>query len=57
MLSLSSVASGFASASMDETLKVTDQMKATEQSFPVLPFIILYIVVLTFEAVVKPYCY
>ena len=30
---------------------VTIQMKATEQYFPVVPFIVLYKVVLTFESV------
>ena len=30
---------------------VTIQMKATEQYFPVVPFVMLYKVVLTFEAV------
>ena len=30
---------------------VTIQMKATEQYFPVVPFIMLYKVVLTFESV------
>ena len=30
---------------------VTFQMKATEQHFPVVPFIMLYKVVLTFESV------
>ena len=32
---------------------VTIQMKATEQYFPVVLFIMLYEVVLTFESVVK----
>ena len=30
---------------------VTIQMKATEQYFPVVPFVMLYKVVLTFESV------
>ena len=34
-----------------KSLRVTIQMKATEQSFPVLLFIVLYKVVLTFEYV------
>ena len=39
--------------SMGESLSVTIQMKATEQYFPaVLPFIMLYRVVLTFKSVV-----
>ena len=38
--------------SVDEILiKVTIQMKATEQYFPVVLFIVLYKVVLTFETV------
>ena len=39
-----------------KTLSVTIQMKATEQYFPVVLFIMLYKVVLTFESVdaVKP---
>ena len=37
--------------SMDEILSVTIQMKATEQLFPVVLFILLYKVVLTFEPV------
>ena len=38
--------------SVDEILQsVTIQMKATEQYFPVVPFIMLYKVVLTFESV------
>ena len=36
-----------------ESLRVTFQMKATEQYFPVVPFITLYKVVLTFESVVE----
>ena len=32
---------------------VTIQMKATEQYFPVVPFIMLYKVVLTFESVAE----
>ena len=34
-----------------ESLSVTNQMKATEQYFPVVLFITLYKVVLTFESV------
>ena len=34
-----------------ESLSVTIQMKATEQYFPVVLFIMLYKVVLTFESV------
>ena len=34
-----------------ESLSVTNQMKATEQYFPVVLFIMLYKVVLTFESV------
>ena len=34
-----------------KSLSVTIQMKATEQHFPVVLFIILYKVVLTFESV------
>ena len=34
-----------------QKMSVTVQMKATEQSFPVVPFIMLYKVVLTFESV------
>ena len=34
-----------------KSLRVTIQMKATEQYFPVLLFIMLYKVVLTFESV------
>ena len=34
-------------------LSVTIQMKATEQYFPVVPFIMLYKVILTSECVVK----
>ena len=34
-----------------KSLSVTIQMKATEQYFPVLLFIMLYRVVLTFESV------
>ena len=34
-----------------ESLSVTIQMKATEQYFPVVLFIVLYKVVLTFESV------
>ena len=34
-----------------ESLSVTNQMKATEQYFPVVLFIMLYKVVLTFEYV------
>ena len=33
-----------------KSLSVTNQMKATEQYFPVVLFIILYKVVLTFES-------
>ena len=36
-----------------KSLSVTFQMKATEQYFPVVLFIILYKVVLTFESVNK----
>ena len=36
---------------MDEILSVANQMKATEQYFPVVLFIMLYKVVLTFESV------
>ena len=36
---------------MDETLKCGVQVKATEQYFPVVLFIMLYKVVLTFESV------
>ena len=36
---------------MDEILKCDHSNKATEQYFPVVPFIILYTVVLTFESV------
>ena len=40
-----------------KSLSVTIQMKATEQYFPVVLFIILYTVVLTFESVDKiPKC-
>ena len=39
--------------SVDEPLSVTIQMKATEQYFPVVLFIMLYKVVLTFESVDK----
>jgi len=39
--------------SVVEILKVTIQMKATEQTFPVVLFIMLYKVVLTFESVVE----
>ena len=39
--------------SVDNILSVTIQMKATEQYFPVVLFIILYKVVLTFESVDK----
>ena len=35
----------------DQSLSVTIQMKATEQYFPVVLFIMLYKVVLTFESV------
>ena len=35
---------------MDEILSVTIQMKATEQYFPVVLFIMLYKMVLTFES-------
>ena len=35
---------------------VTIQMKAIEQCFHVVLFIILHEVVLTFESVVKPFC-
>ena len=34
-----------------KSLSVTIQMKATEQSFPVVLFIMLYKVVLTYESV------
>ena len=37
--------------SVDEILSVTIQIKATEQYFPVVLFIMLYKVVLTFESV------
>ena len=37
--------------SVDEILKCTIQMKATEQYFPVVLFIMLYKVLLTFESV------
>ena len=37
--------------SIDESLSVTIQMKATEQYFPVVFFIMLYKVVLNFESV------
>jgi len=37
--------------SVDEILTVTVQMKAIEQYFPVVLFIMLYNVVLTFESV------
>ena len=37
--------------SVDEILKCDIQIKATEQYFPVVLFIILYKVVLTFESV------
>ena len=37
--------------SVDEIHSVTNQMKATEQYFPVVLFIMLYKVVLTFESV------
>ena len=37
--------------SIDESLRVTFQMKATEQYFPVVFFIMLYKVVLNFESV------
>ena len=37
--------------SLDEILKCAIQMKATEQYFPVVLFIMLYKVVLTFESV------
>ena len=33
-----------------KSLSVTIQMKATEQYFPVVLFIMLYVVVLTFES-------
>ena len=33
-----------------KSLRVTIQMKATEQYFPVVLFIMLYIVVLTFDS-------
>ena len=36
-----------------KSLSVTIQMKATEQYFPVVLFILLYKVVLTFESVNK----
>ena len=36
--------------SVDEILSVTIQIKATEQYFPVVLFIMLYKVVLTFES-------
>jgi len=36
---------------VDEMLRATIQMKATEQYFPVVLFIMLYKVVLTFESV------
>ena len=36
---------------VDEILSVTIQMKATEQYFPVVLFIMLFKVVLTFESV------
>ena len=34
-----------------QSLSVTIQMKATEQNFPVVLFVMLYKVVLTFESV------
>jgi len=37
--------------SLDEILTVTTQMKATEQYFPVVLFITLYNLVVTFESV------
>ena len=37
--------------SVDEILKCDVQMKATEQFFPVVLFIVLYKVVLTFKSV------
>ena len=36
---------------MDEILKCTNQMKASKQYFPVVLFIMMYKVVLTFESV------
>ena len=36
---------------VDEILSVTIQMKATEQYFPVVLFVMLYKVVLTFDSV------
>ena len=42
---------GLTYVSADETEGVTIQMKATEQYFPVVLFIMLYKVVLTFEPV------
>ena len=36
-----------------KSLSVTTQLKATEQYFPVVKFIMLYKVVLTFESVDK----
>jgi len=32
-------------------------MKATEQYFPVVLFIVLYEVIVTFKCVIKPNCY
>ena len=34
-----------------KSLSVTIEMKATEQYFPVVPFIMLYKVILTFQSV------
>ena len=42
---------GFAFEFVDEILSVTIQLKASEYSFPVLLFIMLYKVVLMFEIV------
>ena len=41
-----------------KSYSVTIQMKANEQYFPVVLFIMLYRVVLTFDAILlmKPYC-